>query len=116
MTVEFKQAEPEDIAVMKQFGDIISQGMALLGDKTTNNFSSIVAQKLQEAMQWFSHGILNKPIVNAAIDAAEVAGAVTGNATLSGVAAIASEVQKDAAADANASAAAPVTPTPPTAS
>jgi len=104
MTVEFKAASDQDITVMKQFGDIISQAMTVAGDPNMTHVSGIVAQKLQEAMQWFSHGVLNKPIVNAAIDAAEVAGAVTGNTTLTGVAAIAGTIEKDAEADASASA------------
>jgi hypothetical protein len=93
MAVEFKTPSETEATQMKEFASIVDSALTILHAPDLAHVSQIVAKKLQEALMWFSHGILNKPVVQAAVDVAEVAAEVTGNAELVSAVHLVSEVE-----------------------
>ena len=93
MSIEFKTPSEAEVSSMKEFASIIDSALTVLHAPDLAHVSQIVAKKLQEALMWFSHGILNKPAVQAAVAAGEVVAEVTGNPELVAAAHLASEVE-----------------------
>ncbi len=73
MAIEFKSPSEQDIEMMREFAAVVDGGLELLGKPEISHVAHVVASKLQEALMWFSHGVLNTPVVNVA---AAIAGAV----------------------------------------
>jgi hypothetical protein len=73
MAIEFRAPSEQDIALMKEFADIVDAGLTVLGKPEIAHVASVIASKLQEALFWYQHGILNKPIAPAAAPVAPVA-------------------------------------------
>ncbi len=61
MTISFKNPSKDEISIMQEFAKIIDSAYALLNKPQVSDVASIVASKLNEALMWYSHGILNKP-------------------------------------------------------
>lgn len=60
MTIEFKTPTPEDVAKMRDFASIIDSALSKLNTPELAQVGHVTATKLQEALMWFSHGVLNK--------------------------------------------------------
>lgn len=60
MTVQFKNPSDQEAALMREFGTLISNGVDMVMRHDIANIAGVVVQKLQEAMFWHSHGLLNK--------------------------------------------------------
>lgn len=61
MAIEFRNPSDEESAMMQEFGGLISQAVEMLVKHELGQFGGLVANKLQEAMLWHSHALLNKP-------------------------------------------------------
>jgi hypothetical protein len=113
MTITFKTPKEADVAMMKEFANIIDQALTCLGKPSLGNVAQVCASKLQEALMWFSHGVMNAPAaINTAVDVIDVAAAVTGNPALNAAKTIVNDIKADAAAieSSQANATTPVTP------
>lgn len=58
--IEFKVPSEKDVEDMKEFAGVIESGMKLIDSPAMSHVSHTVAKKLQEALMWFSHGVLNR--------------------------------------------------------
>lgn len=58
--IEFKSPSVDDVALMKEFANVVDAALAHLAKPEVSNVAQIVASKLQEALMWFSHGVLNR--------------------------------------------------------
>ena len=77
MAIEFKTPEESDVNTMKEFAGIIDTALTFVDKSTLSHVSHVIASKLQEALFWFSHGVLNKPVVEGVLEvASEIANAV----------------------------------------
>lgn len=61
MSIEFKTPSEADVALMKEFAQVIDAGMSVALKPEMSHVAHDILKKLQEALFWFSHGVLNKP-------------------------------------------------------
>lgn len=61
MAIEFKTPSESDVAMMKEFANVIDSAMTIALKPEMSHVSHDILKKLQEALFWFSHGVLNKP-------------------------------------------------------
>ncbi len=73
MAIEFKSPSEIEQAAMKKFGEIIDSAFQIIAVPEMQHVAQYVAKNLQEALFWFTHGILNKPVVQAVEEIASVA-------------------------------------------
>lgn len=67
--IEFKSPKPEQVDMMKEFADVVSQALMLIEKYEINGVLVKVADKIQEAMHWFQSGVLNDAVcVKAPVD------------------------------------------------
>lgn len=59
--IEFRSPTEENVAAMKEFAAIVDSGLTILAREGMSHVAAVVASKLQEALMWFSHGVLNAP-------------------------------------------------------
>lgn len=98
MAIEFKTPPEKEIQTLQTFATFVDQAMTLLSSTPSlAPIAHLVAMKLQEALHWFTHGIMN-PQVNAAIEITEAVATATGNQTLNVVSTVASEIEKGVSA------------------
>lgn len=60
MTVEFRTPSETESDLMREFGVLVSNGVEMIMRHEVGNYGGVVVQKLQEAMFWHSHALLNK--------------------------------------------------------
>lgn len=77
MSIEFKSPDESQATELKAFGEVIDAGIAILHSPDHQHVAQIVAKKLQEALMWFTHGVINRPGAQAAEEVASVALDVT---------------------------------------
>jgi hypothetical protein len=65
MAIEFRNPSEDESAMMQEFGVLVSQAVDLIIKHELGNFGGLIANKLQEAMLWHSHALLNKPKADA---------------------------------------------------
>lgn len=62
MSIEFRTPSESDIALMKEFAQVVDAGMSIALKPEMAHVAHDILKKLQEALFWFSHGVLNKPV------------------------------------------------------
>lgn len=62
MSIEFRSPTEDNIAMMKKFASVVDSGLEIIAKENMQHVAPVVASKLQEALMWFSHGVLNMPV------------------------------------------------------
>ncbi len=59
--IEFKSPSEEDINKMRNFAQLVDAALVFLSNHTMSEALGFAGKKLQEALMWHNHAVLNLP-------------------------------------------------------